>query len=168
MIYTRGQPQDYDAWAALGCKGWAFADVLPYFKRSEDNARGPDALHGVGGPLHVSDLSYRNPAVEAFVEAAVQAGFRRNARLQRRDAGRRRALPGVPEERAAVERRSRLSASFARANLAIFSDCQARRILFEGGRAVGVAYGRGASGRAALCAARDCRLRAAPSARRSS
>ena len=79
MVYTRGQPQDYDEWAALGCKGWGWADVLPYFKRSEDNARGADAWHGVGGPLHVSDLSYRNPAVEAFVEAAVQAGFPRNA-----------------------------------------------------------------------------------------
>ncbi len=79
MIYTRGQPQDYDGWAALGCKGWGWTDVLPYFKRSEDNARGADARHGAGGPLHVSDVSYRNPAVEAFVEAAVQAGFPRNA-----------------------------------------------------------------------------------------
>ncbi len=78
MIYTRGQPQDYDSWAALGCKGWAFADVLPYFKRAEDNVRGADTWRGVGGPLHVSDLSYPNPAVEAFVEAAVEAGFRRN------------------------------------------------------------------------------------------
>ena len=71
MIYMRGQPQDYDAWASLGCKGWGWANVLPYFKRSEDNARGPDEWHGVGGPLHVSDLSHRNPAAEAFVEAAV-------------------------------------------------------------------------------------------------
>ena len=78
MIYTRGQPQDYDAWAAAGCTGWSFADVLPYFKRREDNARGGDAFHGEGGPLKVSNLSYRNPAVEAFVEAAAQAGFPRN------------------------------------------------------------------------------------------
>ena len=69
MIYMRGQPQDYDSWAALGCKGWGWADVFPYFKRSEDNARGADEWHGVGGPLHVSDLAHRNPAVEAFVAA---------------------------------------------------------------------------------------------------
>jgi len=78
MIYTPGQPQDYDAWAALGCKGWSWSDVLPYFKRSEDNSRGADAWHGVGGALRVSDLSYANPAVEAFVKAALQAGYKRN------------------------------------------------------------------------------------------
>ena len=115
MIYTRGQPQDYDSWAALGCKGWGWSDVLPYFKRSEDNARGADALHGVGGPLHVSDLSYRNPAVEAFVEAAVAGGISAQRRFQRRDPGRRRAVSGVPEERPPLQRRPRLSASRARA-----------------------------------------------------
>ena len=57
MIYMRGQPQDYEAWAAFGCKGWGWTDVLPYFKRSEDNVRGADAWHGVGGPLRVSDLT---------------------------------------------------------------------------------------------------------------
>ena len=110
MVYTRGQPQDYDEWAALGCKGWGWADVLPYFKRSEDNARGADAWHGVGGPLHVSDLSYRNPAVEAFVEAAVQAGFPRNADFNGADARGRRGLPGVSEERPSIQRRKGVSA----------------------------------------------------------
>jgi choline dehydrogenase-like flavoprotein len=79
MIYMRGQPQDYDGWAAAGCAGWAWDDVLPYFKRSEDNARGADAWHGVGGPLHVEDLRERNPATAAFVEAAVRAGYAFNA-----------------------------------------------------------------------------------------
>ena len=53
MIYIRGQAQDYDGWEALGCDGWSWRDVLPYFKRAEDNARGASALHGSGGPLRV-------------------------------------------------------------------------------------------------------------------
>ena len=143
MIYTRGQPQDYDSWASLGCKGWAFADVLPYFKRSEDNARGPDALHGAGGPLHVSDLSYRNPAVEAFVEAAVQAGFRRN------DDFNGATQEGVGPYQVFQKNGRRLNAARAYLqaspppNLAIHCDAQAQRILFEGRRAVGVVYRRG-------------------------
>jgi choline dehydrogenase-like flavoprotein len=63
MIYMRGQPQDYDSWAAIGCKGWGWADVLPYFKHSEDNARGADAYHGAGGPLRVRAASER---IESF------------------------------------------------------------------------------------------------------
>ncbi len=70
-ITTPGRRRAASAGAGRTCS--------PYFKRSEDNARGADAWHGVGGPLKVSDLSYRNPAIEAFVEAAVQAGFSRNA-----------------------------------------------------------------------------------------
>src|SRR5271157_3369529 len=145
VIYTRGQPQDYESWAALGCKGWGWADVLPYFKRSEDNARGADALHGAGGPLHVSDLSYRNPAVEAFVEAAVQAGFPRNGDF---NGG---AQEGVGPYQVFQKNGRRFNAARAylgpaiAPNLAIFSDCQAQKILFDGKRAVGVAYRRGAS-----------------------
>ncbi len=78
MIYTRGQPQDYDGWAELGCAGWGWADVLPYFKRSEDNARGADDLHGVGGPLHVSDLRSPSPMSQAFVQAGVACGWPHN------------------------------------------------------------------------------------------
>ena len=143
MIYMRGQPQDYESWAALGCKGWGWPDVLPYFKRAEDNARGADEWHGVGGPLHVSDLAHRNPAVEAFVAAAVEAGFPRNDDFN-----------GPVQEGVGVYQlfqkngrrynaaRAYLQASPA-ANLAIYADCQARRVLFEGRRAAGVAFLRG-------------------------
>jgi choline dehydrogenase-like flavoprotein len=55
MVYMRGNAADYDEWAAGGARGWSYRDVLPYFIRSEDNERGADAYHGVGGPLHVSD-----------------------------------------------------------------------------------------------------------------
>src|SRR5271165_6450027 len=126
MIYTRGQPQDYDAWAAVGCKG------------SENNARGADALHGDGGPLHVSDLSYRNPAVEAFVEAAVQAGFPRNADFN----GAEQEGVGAYQVFQKNGRRYNAARAYLQSasapNLTILSEAQARRILFEGRQAVGV------------------------------
>jgi len=78
LLYVRGQQADYDHWRQLGCTGWSFEDVLPYFKRAEDQERGADALHGVGGPLAVSDLRDRNPLALAFIEAAVELGFPRN------------------------------------------------------------------------------------------
>ena len=78
MIYTRGHPLDYDEWAQMGCTGWSWNDVLPYFLRSEDNARGANAWHGAGGPLSVSDLRDPNPVAGRFIRAAVEAGFRAN------------------------------------------------------------------------------------------
>ncbi len=140
MIYTRGQPQDYDSWAALGCEGWRWADVLPYFKRSEDNARGADAWHGAGGPLHVSDLSYRNPAVEAFVEAAVQAGFERNSDFN----GETQEGVGPYQVFQKDGRRYNAARAYLQVspspNLVIYADAQAQRILFEGRQAIGVVY----------------------------
>jgi choline dehydrogenase-like flavoprotein len=78
MIYMRGHRSDYDDWAALGNPGWAYSNVLPVFRRSEDQQRGADAWHGSGGELPVADLA--NPAVAsgAFVESAVRAGLKRN------------------------------------------------------------------------------------------
>ncbi len=78
MCYSRGHRTDYDDWAALGNPGWTWQDVLPYFMRSEDQSRGPSALHGSGGPLSVSDLSYTNALSEVFIQAAEQAGVARN------------------------------------------------------------------------------------------
>jgi choline dehydrogenase len=67
MMYLRGIPEDYDAWAAHGATGWDWASVLPYFKRSERNSRGADAWHGDDGPLYVEDLRDPNPLSQAFV-----------------------------------------------------------------------------------------------------
>jgi len=78
MCYIRGVARDYDDWAAHGALGWDWNAVLPYFKRSEGNARGGDALHGGDGPLAVSDLRHVNPLSQAFIEAGQQAGFARN------------------------------------------------------------------------------------------
>ena len=74
MIYIRGNRADYDEWAAMGFAGWGYDDVLPYFKRAEDNERGASRYHGVGGPLAVSDSRSMHPVVEAWVQAAGQAG----------------------------------------------------------------------------------------------
>ncbi|SMQ69248.1 Choline dehydrogenase [Altererythrobacter xiamenensis] len=70
MVYIRGNAWDYDNWAALGCNGWAYEDVLPYFKRSESNERGGDEYHGGEGPLRVSDQKWANPTSHAFVASA--------------------------------------------------------------------------------------------------
>lgn len=79
MIYIRGNRLDYDHWASLGNDGWSFADVLPYFKKSENQERGASAFHGVGGPLCVSDLRCVNPLTRVFLDAANELGFAANS-----------------------------------------------------------------------------------------
>lgn len=78
MVYIRGHKWDYDNWAALGCGGWSYDDVLPYFKKAESNERGEDAYHGAGGPLFVSNQRSPNPTSLAFVEAAAELQLRTN------------------------------------------------------------------------------------------
>ncbi|GAA4046105.1 GMC family oxidoreductase [Parerythrobacter jejuensis] len=72
MVYIRGHKWDFDNWAEMGCDGWAYEDVLPYFKKAEANVRGADDFHGAGGPLFVSDQKWPNPTSTDFVEAATQ------------------------------------------------------------------------------------------------
>jgi choline dehydrogenase-like flavoprotein len=78
MVYSRGCAWDYDNWAALGCDGWAYKDVLPYFKRAEGNVRGADDWHGGDGPLSVSDQKWPNPGSLAFVDAGAELQLPRN------------------------------------------------------------------------------------------
>ena len=68
MVYIRGTPSDYDRWAEAGATGWSYQDVLPYFKRSQDQERGEDEYHGTGGPLTVSDLRYKNLLSHMFID----------------------------------------------------------------------------------------------------
>src|SRR3546814_19647813 len=82
MCYMRGHATDYDAWAAAGCEGWSFAEVLPYFRKSEHHEPGEDALHGGGGPLNVAARVHPdNPLSTAFLVAAQPAGHRYNAAI---------------------------------------------------------------------------------------
>lgn len=141
MIYTRGHPQDYDAWAAEGNEGWAWQDVLPFFRRAENNERGADDLHGIGGPLNVKDLSDPNPYSEAFVEAGVQAGYLRNADfngLQQEGVGLYQVTHKDGERFSAAK--AYISPHRARPNLQVITDAHVTRLLLEHGRAVGVEY----------------------------
>jgi len=79
MVYTRGHPADYDEWAAHGCEGWSYEEVLPFFRRSEDNERGESRYHGIGGPLAVSDARSVPTLLEAWVESAGEAGHPQNS-----------------------------------------------------------------------------------------
>ncbi len=139
MIYLRGNRLDYDDWAASGCEGWSYEEVLPYFKRSEDNERGEDAYHGVGGPLAVSESRSMHPLVDAQLEAAVQAGYELNPDLN----GERQDGVG----RFQLTQRNGLRCSTAdaflhpasdRPNLEVRDCAFVERIVFEGDRAVGV------------------------------
>lgn len=78
LLYIRGQAQDYDHWRQLGCTGWSYEDVLPLFKKAEDQERGADEYHGAGGPLAVSDLRARRDICDAYIEAAAHLGIPRN------------------------------------------------------------------------------------------
>jgi len=141
LLYIRGQPADFDRWRQLGNSGWSFEDVLPYFRRAEDQARGEDALHGVGGPLAVSDVCEPHPLCEAFIAAAQQAGFPRNDDFN----GPTQEGAGYFQLTARHGRRCSTAVGYLRQarrrpNLAVVSNALARRILFSGRRAAGVEY----------------------------
>lgn len=143
MIYMRGHRADYDHWAALGNPGWSYAEVLPYFKRTEHQERGADDYHGVGGELNVADLRSPQPIDEAFIAAAEQRGIRRNSDFNGAE------QEGVGLYQVTQKNGERWSAAkgfltpvLQRPNLTVITEAHASRILFEGRRAVGVAYRR--------------------------
>ena len=144
MIYIRGNAWDYDNWAAMGCPGWSYADVLPYFKRAEHNERGGDDYHGGAGPLWVSDQRHPNPGSIAFVEAGASLQIPRNDDFN----GERQEGIGLYQ----VTQKGGERWSAARAyldpkqgddKLRVITGVTAERLLFDGGRAVGVSYLRG-------------------------
>ncbi|MEO6361684.1 MAG: choline dehydrogenase [Caldimonas sp.] len=144
MCYVRGQPQDYDGWAAEGNDGWAWSDVLPLFRRSEHNERGDDAWHGSGGPLNVMDLPNANRFGGIFVDAAVQAGYPANRDFNgasQEGFGLYQVTQKGGERCSAAK--AYLTPHLARANLHVMTDTQTSRIALEGRRAVGVEVRRG-------------------------
>ena len=141
LLYVRGQHEDYDHWRQLGNTGWGFADVLPYFRRAEDQARGADDFHGAGGPLAVSDVCEPHPLCDAFIEAAQRAGLPRNDDFN----GATQEGAGYFQLTAKNGRRWSTAVGYLRQarrrrNLAIVSNALASRILFSGRRAVGIQY----------------------------
>jgi len=160
LISVRGQHEDYDRWAALGNDGWSYADVLPYFKRLEHAAGGDPAFHGFGGPLWRSPIRRRHELIEAVIAAAVELGIPRNDDFD-----------GATQEGAGYYHLStrhgwRCSTADAylvparnRRNLRVTTGAHATQILFEGRRAIGVAY-RGPAGDATVHAQREVILSA--------
>ena len=140
MIYMRGHPLDYDDWAALGCTGWAFKDVLPYFKRSENNEIfGENLFHGTGGPLNVSALKSVNPLTEAFLEAADSLQLPRRADVNGDDSegfGFRQL--NIKNGRRHSSATAFLDPARGRPNLAIVTHGLVDRLAIEAGRATAV------------------------------
>jgi choline dehydrogenase len=138
LVYIRGQREDFDGW---GIPGWRFDDLLPYFRKSEDQGRGADAYHGVGGPIGVNDLPDRHELCDAFIASAESLGVPRNPDFN----GARQEGAGYYQATIRNGRRSSAATGYLRpamkrANLRVETRALATRILFEGRRAVGVEY----------------------------
>ena len=141
MVYMRGTAADYDGWRQLGCVGWDYESVLTFFRKAENQERGEDEFHGVGGPLNVTDAHYKHEIIDAIIEAAVQSGIPRN-----------RDFNGATQEgagyyQATVGKGRRWSSATAylkpargRRNLVVKPNAHATRIVIENGRAVGVEF----------------------------
>ena len=143
MCFVRGHRSDYDDWAAVGNPGWSWREVLPYFRRSENQSRGESDLHGIDGPLSVEDLSYFNPLSEVFIQAAEQAGFAANRDFngptqrgfglyQVTQRGGRRCSTAV----------GYLKPARTRPNLTVLTGALSLGLEFSGRRATGVRYRR--------------------------
>jgi choline dehydrogenase len=141
MIYIRGNAADYDGWKSLGNDGWAFADVLPYFKKSENRERGSGEFHGTGGPVNVADLILVNPLTRAFLAGAKEIGFVQNMDFNgaaQDGAGLYEVTQKNGQRHSAAD--AYLRPALARPNLTVVSNAHATRVLIENGRAIGVAF----------------------------
>ncbi len=142
LLYVRGQPEDFDHWRQLGNAGWAWDDVLPYFRRSEGRiGAGDDALHGRDGPLAVTDLADRHPLCESYIQAAQEVGIPRNDDFN----GATQEGVGYYHVNARNGRRSSAATAFLRpamqrANLRVITGALASRIVLEQRRATGIAF----------------------------
>jgi choline dehydrogenase len=152
-IYIRGHARDFDSWAEQGARGWSYREVLPYFKRAENNDLGESEFHGVSGPLSVQRQRCVHPLSERFVAAAVEYGLPLNLDLNGA------SQDGVGFNQATQRRgwrhntaRAYLGPARRRPNLKILTRAQATRVLFSGGRAAGVEYRRSGRDRKALAA----------------
>ena len=141
LLYVRGQPQDYDRWRQMGNTGWGWDDVLPLFKRAENNERGADDFHGGDGPLSVSDMRIQRPITDAWVAAAQAAGYPFNPDYNGAD------QEGVGFFQLTAHKGRRCSAAVAylnpvksRQNLQIVTHAQVEKVLSEGKKATGVTY----------------------------
>ncbi len=144
LLYVRGQREDYDRWHELGNTGWSFEEVLPYFKKSEDQENGADDYHGVGGPLKVGNLRLRRSIAERFIDAAIECGIPRNDDYN----GASQEGVGYFQQTAHKGFRWSTARGFLRparrrANLAVHTRAHVTRLVFDGRRVSGIEYRRG-------------------------
>jgi choline dehydrogenase len=141
LLYIRGQHEDYDRWRQHGNNGWGFDDVLPYFKKAEDQRRGADDFHGVGGPLPVCDLGHPDPVSAAFITAAAESGLPVNPDFN----GASQEGAGFFQTTTRHGRRASAAVAYlrsarGRSNLRVETSALAQRIVFNGRRADAVEY----------------------------
>src|SRR5712691_4182483 len=141
MVYLRGQHDDFDAWHTLGNPGWSYTEVLPYFKKSEDQQRGASEFHGIGGPLAVTDPPAPSPVSLAFVEAAVALGYPRNPDFN----GAQQDGAGLYQRTIKDGKRQSTAVAFLhpikdRPNLTIQTHAQVCRLRWDGTRVIGAEY----------------------------
>jgi len=141
LLYVRGQHEDYDRWRQLGNSGWGYDDVLPYFKKAENQQRGGDDFHGVGGPLPVSELGHPDPLSAAFIAAAVETGIPFNPDFN----GAAQEGAGFFQTTTSRGRRASTAVAYlrparGRSNLRVETSALAQRVVFDGRRAVAVVY----------------------------
>src|SRR5262245_51925788 len=143
MMHIRGHPSDYDYWAYTGCPGWSYQDVLPYFKKLEDQEDDTNPQAGKGGPLHVANawLHNPNPTSEAFINACVELGYPRTEDFNGPQ------MIGAGWHHVNIKDGTRQSTAVAyltpvlgRPNLTLYTNAQATRLLYEGKRCIGVEY----------------------------
>ncbi len=144
MIYIRGSKADYDGWAKAGATGWGWDDVLPYFRKAQDQQRGGDEFHATGGPLTVSDLRYQNPLSDAFLEAAAELQLPKNGDFN----GARQEGMGFYQVTQRDGRRCSAAVAYlhparARSNVDVKPNSRCEKVLIENGRAVGVRFRQG-------------------------
>jgi choline dehydrogenase len=141
LLYVRGQHEDYDRWRQHGNSGWGYDDVLPYFKKAENQQRGADDFHGVGGPLPVSDLGHPDPLSAAFIAAAAETGLPLNPDFN----GATQEGAGFFQTTTRHGRRASTAVAYlrpakGRKNLRVETSALAQRLVFDGRRAVAVEY----------------------------
>ncbi len=148
MIYIRGTPADYERWKAGGAVGWGWDDVLPYFKKAENNERGANAFHGEGGPLNVADLRYKNPLSDQFLKAADELQLPANHDFNSAEQeGMGYYQVTQKEGRRWSSARAYLDDAKERPNLTVMTGARAERIVFRDRRAVGVEFQQGGARR---------------------
>lgn len=138
MLYVRGQRADYDGWRQLGCEGWAWDDVLPYFRKAQHQSRGGDELHATGGPLHVGDPADGHAVSEAAIASAEALGLPRRDCNGPEQEGASWFQVNIKDGKRHSAAVAYLHPAMARPNLRVLTRSLARRLLFAGKRAIGV------------------------------